>query len=149
VMAVSLITQGRRGTHAKPLCSDASVFSLECTSTAQPYRKALTQSGVHGPQLAMQMLSCIDKWRTRAPPLCASSSRTCTTNAMRVEQARFSIVSAWPWQELAQPGSTGHLQDAAGSVSCALLCLVKESGTSMLISYCHRRLFIHAQSGYC
>jgi hypothetical protein len=98
----------------------------------------------------MQML-CIDKWRTRCTTVgpASKNTRTCTTNAMRVEQASgSSIVSAWPWQELAQPGSTGHLQDAARcSVSCApLLCLVKESGTSMLITYCHRRLFIHAQS---
>jgi hypothetical protein len=45
-MAVSLIRERGR-THAATLLRffDASVFSLECTSTAQPYCKALTQSG--------------------------------------------------------------------------------------------------------
>jgi hypothetical protein len=105
VMAVSLITQGRRGTHAKPLCLRCQCSVLECTSTAQPYRKG-PHASAHGPQLAMQMLSCIDKWRTRcAPPLVkpASRIRELAQQTMRVEQASGSIVSAWTWQELAQP----------------------------------------------
>jgi hypothetical protein len=51
-MAVSLIRKDEEVyTCEATLLFDASVFSLECTSTAQPYRKALTHL-VHGPQLA-------------------------------------------------------------------------------------------------
>jgi hypothetical protein len=122
---------------------------LECTSTAQPYRKAPTHY-VHGPQLAMQMLSCIDtgvanvvhhRW-------CASHQEYANLhnkrNACRASK-RSPIVSAWTWQELPNQ-EVLVIYRTQRAVCKQPPCLVKESGTSMLITYCHCRLFIHAQS---
>jgi hypothetical protein len=98
-----LDTQGRRGAHAKLLCFDASVFSLECTSTAQPYRARPSRIW-HGPQLACKCSAALILGGERALPVgCASSSRIRElAQQTQCRASKPSIVSAWTWQELAQ-----------------------------------------------
>jgi hypothetical protein len=148
VMAVSLITQGRRGTHAKLLCFDASVQSSNAQAplnrTVRPPRTMCMDHNLPCKCSA----ALIQGWRTLCTTVgvpAIKNTRTCTTNAMRVEQASGLQLLVHTWQELPNQ-EVLVIYRTQRAVCKQPPCLVKESGTSMLITYCHCRLFIHAQS---